>query len=237
MERYFVERENNEFVFTEEQIHQIQKVMRHKIGDEITLINDGYFYLCKISSLQPLGIEIVSKEKADTELNREVTLLYCLPKGDKLEFAIQKATELGASRIVLVNSSRTIMKIKKEDENRKLARFNKIALEASEQCSRAIVPSIVGPIPFSKIDKYKSSLNLIAYENERGEGITKELLERHDSVSIIIGAEGGFSIDEVEFANELGYKSVCLGNRILRSETAVVYALTLLSHYSEDKLC
>ena len=237
MERYFVERENNGFVFSEEQIHQIQKVMRHKIGDEITLINDGYFYLCKISSLQPLGIEIISKEKANTELNREVTLLYCLPKGDKLEFAIQKATELGASRIVLVNSSRTIMKIKKEDEARKLARYSKIALEASEQCSRAIVPSIVGVIPFSKIDKYKSSLNLIAYENERGEGITKELLEGHNSVSIIVGAEGGFSIEEVEFANSLGYQSVCLGNRILRSETAVVYALTLLSHYSEDKLC
>ena len=234
MERYFVEFKNNEFLFNEEQIHQIQKVMRHKVNDEITLINDGYFYLCKISSIIPLKVDVISKEKANTELNREITLLYCLPKGDKLEFAIQKATELGASKIVLVNSSRTIMKIKKEDETRKFARFNKIALEASEQCSRAKVPSIEGVIPFSQIGKYKSSLNLIAYENERGEGITFDLLKDHSSISIIVGAEGGFSLEEVNFATSEGYKSICLGNRILRSETAVVYALSLLSHYSED---
>lgn len=234
MERYFVDLLNNNFIFSDEQVHQIQKVMRHKLDDEITLINDGYYYLCKITSFSPLNVAVISKQKADTELKKDITLLYCLPKGDKLDFAIQKATELGVKKIVLVSSSRTIMKIKKEDEKRKIDRFKKIALEASEQCSRVIVPEIEGVIPFSQINKYLSSLNLIAYENEKRDIITKELLDNHDSISIIIGSEGGFSIDEVELANLYGYKSVSLGKRILRSETAVCYSLTLLSYFSEE---
>lgn len=234
MERYFVDIVDNTFVFTDEQIHQIQKVMRHKINDEITLINNDNYYLCRIKSILPLNVDIISKQKVDTELKRDITLLYCLPKGDKLDFAIQKATELGVKRIVLVSSSRTIMKIKKEDEKRKFERFNKIALEASEQCSRTYIPKIEGVIPFSRINEYLSSLNLIAYENEKGDIITKELLENHNSVSIIVGSEGGFSTSEVELANSYGFKSISLGKRILRSETAVCYSLTLLSYFSED---
>ncbi len=234
MERYFVDIINNSFVFTDEQIHQIQKVMRHKINDEVTLINDNNYYLCRITSILPLNVDIISKQKVDTELKRNITLLYCLPKGDKLDFAIQKATELGVKKIVLVSSSRTIMKIKKEDEKRKFERFNKIALEAAEQCSRTYIPKIEGVIPFSRINEYLSSLNLIAYENEKGDIITKELLENHNSISIIVGSEGGFSTNEVELANSYGFKSVSLGKRILRSETAVCYSLTLLSYFSED---
>lgn len=237
MERYFVDIIDNEIILKQEQIYQICKVMRNKIGDQITLVNDGYFFLCEITSINPFLFKVIKSSKADTELNRDIILLYCLPKGDKLEFAIQKATELGANKIVLVNSSRTIMKIKKEDEKRKLERYRKIALEASEQCERAVVPIIEGVISFQEIERYKSSLNLIAYENERKEYIDGHLLSGHDSVSILIGAEGGFSLQEVEKANKIGFKSICLGNRILRSETAVVYALSLLSYYSEDKLC
>ena len=235
MERYFVRNENGNLILKDEQVHQIVKVMRNKIGDQITLIHDGYFSLCKITSLNPFQFEIINTEESKTELNRDITLLYCLPKGDKLEFAIQKATELGVKRMVLVNSSRTIMKIKKEDEKKKLERYSRIALEASEQCGRGYVPEIVGVIPFSKISEYKSSLSLIAYENERSMSISSDLLKNHDSVSIVIGAEGGFSLEEVDYANKNGYISTCLGNRILRSETAVVYALSLLSHYSEEQ--
>lgn len=234
MERYFVDIIDDEIIISEKQIHQIIKVMRNNVGDKITLVNEGYFYLCEITSISPFKFKIIDKSLADTELKKDITLLYCLPKGDKLEFAVQKATELGVKKIVLVSSSRTIMKIKKEDEARKLERFRKIALEASEQCSRAFVPQIVGVISIKDIGKYKSSLNLIAYENERALNISESLLKDHDSISILIGAEGGFSLSEVESANELGFQSVCLGNRILRSETAVCYALSLLSHYSEE---
>lgn len=234
MERYFVDIINGEIVLKQDQIHQICKVMRNNIKDRLTFVNDGYFYLCEITSVNPFNFKIIEKTLAETELKRDITLLYCLPKGDKLEFAIQKATELGVKKIVLVNSSRTIMKIKKEDEKRKLKRFKKIALEASEQCSRAFIPEIVGVIPFKDIEKYKSSLSLIAYENERALSIDENLLQDHKDVSILIGAEGGFSLEEVNFASEKGYKPICLGKRILRSETAVCYALSLLAHYSEE---
>lgn len=233
MERYFVNQINDKLNLNKEQIHQIKDVMRNKIGDIITLINDGYFYEVKIVDFNPFSYEIIKKYIPNTELKLNITLLYCLSKGDKIEFAIQKASELGANKVVLVSSSRCVMKIKKQDEEKKLERYRKIALEASEQCGRAKILQVEGVIDFKDIDKYLSELNFIAYENERSLKLSKQLLENKKSVTILIGSEGGFSMDEVEYALSKSYLSLCLGNRILRSETAVLYALSLLSHYGE----
>lgn len=237
MQHYFVSRINDKFVLNDEQTHQIKVVMRNRIGDELVFINEGYFYHVKISSLNPIEVEVISFEKADTELNVDITLLYCLAKKDKIDFAIQKATELGAKRVILVNSSRSILKIHKDEVEKKLLRYNKIAQEAAEQCRRGYALKVENVIDFKDIKNYLSDLNLIAYENERSLTLNKEMLKDKKSISILIGCEGGFSFDEVQYANEISFQSLCLGKRILRSETAVVYALSLLSHYVENILC
>lgn len=233
MQKYFVDYKDGDFILSDEQLFQIKTVMRAKKGSEFIFINNGIFYHVKLKSLIPFQVEIINEEVSDKELNIDITLLYCLAKKDKIETCIQKATELGVKKIVLVNSSRCVLKIKKEEEEKKLIRYRKIAQEASEQCGRSFVPIVEKIIDFKEIGNYISELNLIAYENEKKSFLNEDMLKNKKSVSVLIGAEGGFSLEEVAYANDLGYNAICLGKRILRSETAVIYTMSLLSHYAE----
>lgn len=232
MQRYFVDNDN--LLLSDEQIHHLTKVVRSHIGEEFEIVYAGTATRFLITSLSPLKYEAISKSLNDSELLVNLTLLYCLPKGEKLELVIQKATEIGVSEIILVRSSRCIMKIKKEDEEKKLMRYQKIALEASEQSHRLKVPVINKIIDFNDIGKYQFSKGYIAYENEDNFSFHEEVFKRSDSIGIIVGPEGGFSQDEVEFAEKNNYRSVTLGKRILRSETACIYALSVLSYLVED---
>lgn len=232
MQRYFVDNDN--LLLSDEQVHHLTKVVRSHIGEEFEIVYAGTATRFLITSLSPLKYEAIFKSLNDSELPVNLTLLYCLPKGEKLELVIQKATEIGVSEIILVRSSRCIMKIKKEDENKKLMRYQKIALEASEQSHRLKVPVINKIIDFNDIGKYKFTNGYIAYENEDNFSFHNEIFSRDDSIGIIVGPEGGFSEDEVKFAEKNNYRSVTLGKRILRSETACIYALSVLSYLVED---
>lgn len=236
MQRYFVNRiENNEVFFEKDQMHHILNVMRMHIDQNITCVYQNEVYLCKITSLSPLKVEIVEKLNENHELKNKVCLLYCLPKGDKLDLVIQKACELGVNEIILVQSERCIAKIKKEDEQKKLLRFNTIAKEACEQSKRSFLPEISKIINFKEIKNIHFDHLFIAYENETEKNFYQYLLDvkENESIGILIGAEGGFSEKEVEYAKENGYTSISLGKRILKSETACFYALSAISFMLE----
>lgn len=237
MQRYFIDKESKEIIFNEEQLHHILKVMRMSVGDEIEVVFNNHCYVHRIESTSPFCATKVRELENSPELNVDLTLLYCLPKGEKLELVIQKATEIGAKEIVLVQSSRCVTKYKKDDYEKKLKRFNKIALEASEQSHRFLVPTIKDIIDYKDIKKYKFDYSYIAYENERNGTFIEDLknVKKGNSIGIIIGSEGGFSEDEVSYAFLNGYKPVTLGKRILRSETACIYALSVISYLVEDK--
>ena len=232
MQRYFVnEIKNGIVVFEKDQIHHIVNVMRMKTNDKITVVYDNEAFLAGITSTNPLKAEIIENLNEDHELKNRVTLLYCIPKGEKLDLVIQKATELGVGEIILVQSERCIAKITKENKEKKLLRFNKIALEASEQSKRTKVPLIDKVIDYKDISKFSFDHSFIAYEDE-GEISFKQKIENikeGETIGIIIGSEGGYSKIEVEYANSNNYQSISLGKRILRSETAVFYALTCFS--------
>lgn len=238
MQRYFVEEMKDGIPsFSKEQIHHIVDVMRMKIDDRITVVYNNEAYLCSIKKTSPLEVKVEENLFEEHELKNDVTLLYCLPKGEKLELVVQKATELGVHEIILVQSERCIAKITKENKEKKLLRLNKIALEASEQSKRTFIPIIKDVINYKDINKYHFDYQFIAYENE-GETTFKkhlEMIKDHESISILVGSEGGFSIQEVEYAKSCGYKSISLGKRILRSETAVFYALTSIGFILENK--
>lgn len=238
MQRYFIEKIENGIVkFNDEQSHHLIKVMRMKPGDQITCVIEQKVYLCQIETINPLIVKVVEELEEKHELDLNVTLLYCLPKGDKLDLVIQKATELGVREIILVQSERCIAKIKQEDQQRKLMRFQTIAKEASEQSKRVIIPQINKVIKFKDINKYNFDHQFIAYENEDQLNFYESLLnlKKGDSIGILIGSEGGFSIEEVKYAQENGYRSISLGKRILRSETAVFYSLSAISFMAERK--
>ena len=236
MQRYFADVINNEVILSQDDIFHLTKVMRCKVGESVEIVNNSTHvaYFAVIDSINPLKIHVQEPILKDSELDKNVTLFFALAKSDKNEFVIQKATELGAKRVVLFQGKRSVVKFSNEDFKRKEARYIAIAKEASEQCHRDFIPEIKYVDSIKGVKDYLEDINLLAYELEAGKASDIESeINNHKSVSIIIGPEGGFDESEVSFLKELGFKLVSLGKRILRCETAAVYALSVISYLLE----
>ncbi|WP_289128768.1 16S rRNA (uracil(1498)-N(3))-methyltransferase [uncultured Megamonas sp.] len=175
-------------------------------------------------------------EDADTEAPIEVVVAQCLPKGDKMEFIVQKAVELGASSVVPVVSRHCVVKY---DDKKKLARqqkWQKIADEAVKQCGRTIKPTVEAIVSLEQLAKdYADYTRFICYEAEDKQSF-KEMLQSADSKKylILIGPEGGFAPEEVQLCKDAGFKSISMGKRILRAETASIAALTIVMYEKGD---
>ena len=233
MQRYFVIGNIENITFYESDIFHIERVMRFREGDEIEVVLNGHIYLAKLIGFKPIKVSIISEIFKNRELSAHITLLYCLPKGDKLDLVIQKATEIGVSKIIGVISKRVVVRIDQKDKEKKLIRYNKIIKEASEQSKRNVMPIFEDIIDYKDIKKYLGKHNYIAYEKEslNNNSLLEKLSEikGNEDITILVGAEGGFEESEVNYANEVGFKNVSLGKLILRSETAAIYFLSVLS--------
>lgn len=232
MQRYFASIKNNQVFLSQEDSFHLLKVMRGRINDNLEVVDENHkSYLSVIKSINPLIIEVQEPFLKNSELPSEVTLFFGLAKSDKNEFVIQKATELGASSVILFQGKRSVVKFSNEDFERKLPRFNAIAKEAAEQCHREIIPEIKYIKSINEVDKYMCDLNLFAYELSAGStnGFDELIKTNPNSVSIIVGPEGGFDESEANYLDKIGFKRVSLGKRILRCETAAVYALSVLA--------
>ena len=230
MQYYLVDKIDGKLVFSKDDKHHIRDVMRFKDGDEVYCVNDKKQYLTKLSFINGDIVPIIIKED-DTkrELDVEITLIVGLPRSEKFELIIQKATELGVSRIVPFISKRSIIKLDKDRGDKKVSRWQKIANEAMEQSRRCVVPVVTDIINEKEVKKYLSSTNIIAYEESK-EHTLKTLMENEKkSITFLVGPEGGFEESEVKYFIDLGFNSVSLGNRILRCETACFYLLSLAS--------
>jgi len=239
MQRYFADIVDNNIVLKKDDIFHIVTVMRNGAGDKIHIVANKKTYLATIVSTNPFSFKINNEIVETHEINGKIRLLYCLPKGEKLDLVIQKAVELGVSEIVLVQSSRCVRKIEKDNFSNKLVRFNKIIKEASEQSRRSELAKLVDLIDFKDIIKYKADISFIAYENCKSSLANFGSLLKNSNgktINILIGSEGGFSEDEVEYCAKNGYEVISLGNRILRSETSCIYALSLISFFMESGL-
>jgi 16S rRNA (uracil1498-N3)-methyltransferase len=234
MQRYFAKVIDKKVLLSNDDNHHLLNVLRAKTGEKIEVVSEGKLYLAELVKLSPLEINVIDSIDDNSELKAKVTLYYCLSKGDKNDFVIQKATELGASKIVLVSSKRCVVKYDNKDVDKKLARFTKIAKEAAEQCHRLIVPEIVGPININELNKIANEEALfVAYEEESQHMPSLSITGKENSVGIFIGPEGGIEEKEVKLLNQFGFKNVSLGNRILRTETAAVYALSVIANELE----
>lgn len=235
MQRYFANRKDNLVLLSDGDIHHLLHVMRAKAGEEIETVIDGKLYSSIVKSLSPLTVVINYEIPVDCELPIPVTLFFALAKGDKIDFVVQKATELGASKIVLLKTERSVVKYEEKNLEHKLERFRKIAKEASEQSHRLMVPEIVGVFDIKNIPQnLYADLNLLAYEKEAGQ--TSNFINKENcpkSISIMIGPEGGFSSEEVNLLTKNGFRTISLGKRILRTETAAVYALSVIGYLLE----
>ena len=235
MQRYFATLDSNKnIVISSDDIFHITKVMRMSVGDQFEINADGELKIAKLSSTNPFKFEVIKEINENHELNGYVRLLYCLPKGDKIDLVIQKAVELGCNEIVLINSERSIAKITSENKAKKLLRLNKIIKEASEQSKRSKLCVLKDVIEFKEIANYPADYSLIAYENT--DFTSQDLIEllpklKNKTINVIVGAEGGISKSELEIAKKAKYQEISLGRRILRSETACIFILSLISLY------
>ncbi|MBR1803206.1 MAG: 16S rRNA (uracil(1498)-N(3))-methyltransferase [Clostridia bacterium] len=220
-----------------EDVKHISSVLRIKIGEEITICNQEtkLNYLAKITTINKEAVfcQITDCIKPFVESNIKITVFQGLPKANKMEYIIQKATELGATKIVPVAMQRSIVKLEEKTAPKKIERWQKIAETAAKQSGRDYIPKIEQVQTISMIcEKMQSNdLTLLAYENEQKTTLKEELKKfkikpEGANVGMIIGPEGGLDSKEVEILIAAGAKPVTLGKRILRTETA---SITMIS--------
>lgn len=232
MQRYFASINNKQVILKQDDIFHLTKVMRMGVNDNIEIVDENHqAYLAIIKSINPLLIEIQEPILKQSELAEDVALFFGLAKSDKMELVIQKATELGVKKVVLFQGKRSVVKFEQKDFERKLPRYLSIAKEAAEQCHREYIPSIEYRTSISAIKNDLCEVNLFAYELDAGKtnSFDEIFKQKHKSISVIIGPEGGFDSSEAEELNKLGFKNISLGKRILRCETAAVYALSVIA--------
>ena len=229
--------ENNIKIFGNDYNH-IKNVLRLKPKETIQIcdIETGMAYLCEITNLeQDYVLCSIIKDIPSNESKVKTTIFQGIPKAGKMENIIQKSVELGAYSIVPVKMEYCIGKVSNEDK--KIKRWQAIAEAASKQSKRTIIPEVHLPINmktlYSEIKQY--DLVLVAYENEKGITIKDELINKQDieSIAVIIGPEGGLSKKEVDELVQCGAKSVSLGKRILRTETASTTILSIIMYEFE----
>ena len=224
----------NNVIIAGDDYRHIVKVLRFSVNDKIILFDiKGFEYDCVIKEIlkKELTLEIIHQYTIDRESNLHISLFQGITKGDKMDLIVQKVTELGVNFIYPVATERSEVR-----NTNKISRWQKIADESIKQCGRTKSPSVNTEIKFNELfDIPKSDLNLIFYENEKSLKIKNLKNNKNiNSVSILIGPEGGFSENEVRLAENNDFKSIGVGPRILRSETASIAAITLLQHHFGD---
>ena len=197
-------------------VNHIKNVLRMKPGEKIRVSNQkGQDYFCSIIELGNdfVQADILDSEAANTELSSKIYLFQALPKGDRMETVIQKAVELGVHEIIPVAMKYCVVKLDAKKAENKRKRWQAIAESAAKQSKRSLIPVVHEVMSFKEALSYakECKVNLVPYENERGMEATKEAvleLKKDDTISVMIGPEGGFSEEEIELLKEHVVKMV-----------------------------
>lgn len=239
MHRFFVESDllsPDSFTLNKDDTYHAARVLRLHKGDRAEVISNGRRYLSVIDECSSASVVLHPlHELPSTETGISLTLFQGMPKGDKMDLIVQKAVELGVSGIVPVLFSRSVARPDKQDADRKIARWRKIAVEACKQSGRCCVPVLSPVIPFDALPEHLDMCEQVAVPwEECAENGPKSFFLRHQqlrSLGIVIGPEGGISSEEMEVLTAAGCEAITLGKRILRTETAAIAALSVFSGF------
>lgn len=209
------------------------RALRMRAGDFAVLCDGrGTDFFCRVTGTDAdeAVFEVLERRPNEAEPSVLVRLFQCCPKSDKMEFIVQKATELGVSEIIPVLSKRCVSRPGEADAEKKRERYQKIAYEASKQCGRGKIPRIFPMLSFrAAVESFSADQPGILFYECGGEPLGKILGGRTpETVDLLIGSEGGFTPEEAAFAEERGIRIATLGKRILRCETAPVAAVSIL---------
>lgn len=238
MYQFFVTEEQigREFItITGGDVNHIKNVLRMRSGETIRVSNQkGQDYFCKISEVGEdfVQADILETKAATTELPGKIYLFQGIPKGDRMEHVIEKAVELGVYEIIPVRMRYCVVKLDDKKQQAKLKKWQALAMAAAKQSKRSMVPNIHPVMSYKEAIAYafQSEACLIPYENENGMEGTKAALKKirgKESVSILIGPEGGFAPEEIEAVKSRG-EVISLGKRILRTDTAAITAMSMV---------
>ncbi|MBQ1251295.1 MAG: 16S rRNA (uracil(1498)-N(3))-methyltransferase [Firmicutes bacterium] len=217
--------------------HHITRVLRMRVGEHLRFSdNEAYYYEGTIAAIEKDSVEVAIDDyySIEDEPALSVTLIQCLPRGDKMDQILQKATELGVSRVIPAESENSQVRLKNKAAD-KQERWQKIVNSAAEQCGRGIIPEVGLPC---SLKEAIASLDddteiLFCYEREENNSFrktTEMLKDKTRHIALVIGPEGGFSEKEAEMILAAGGHSVTMGSRILRTETAGPTALAVLMY-------
>jgi 16S rRNA (uracil1498-N3)-methyltransferase len=238
MARFFIPKENihgNRGVVVGEELRHMRRVLRLAPGDGITIFDDtGTEHEAVIRSFgaESAEIEIIRSREAQRESPLDLTLALGLTKGDKMDLVVEKATELGVCRMIPFVSTYSVAKLDPASVEKRLPRWQRIALSAAKQCGRTRIPEVLPICAFRELVRQdrQDSLKLLFWEKEARQSLRQVRVKRGDAASllIVIGPEGGFSVEEAGDAEVHGFEIISLGRRILRAETAAVTAVSLV---------
>ena len=231
MQRYFCNSNNDIFNLSKEDSYHITKVMRYSIGDKIEIVNNKCLYISEIIETNPLVVakEIEKVDCTDTTLN--VTIVQSLVNEQKMDYILQKGTELGVEDFIPLITTRSVVKVN-DKVNKKVERWNTITKEASEQSKRLTIPKVNNPYTIKELISLDYDYKILCSVNEVSKDIKTVLsnVKESDKILVVIGPEGGFTKEEESKLIEGGFISVSLGNRVLRTETASLFVLSIINY-------
>ena len=234
MSRFFIQADlavNTHVELTDTVFHHWVKVLRAQVGESATLFNGqgGEYQATLTETNKKTATVIIQQFNPDNRTPAFTTLLgQVMSKGDRMDYAIQKAVELGVSNIQLLTSDRCEMRLKYDRDQKKIDHWQGIAIAACEQCGMNTVPTIYAPV---SLDNWLASqlpaTKLVLAPNKDE---TDVLVDATKDIALLIGPEGGLSEAEIQLANQAGFKNWCIGSRVLRTETAPIVALSILNY-------
>ena len=232
MQRYFAKKEeNNNFILEDNDYHHIKNVMRMKINEEVEVVYNNELYIGKIENLNPVIILNQKKLNRKKENKPEITLYIPLVKEQKMDYILQKATELGVDNIVPIEVERSIIKLTEDKYLKKRQRWQKICKEAGEQSKRITIPNI-GLLQSLDNLKSEKGVKLVCSTQEKTKNL-KNIVKSNkycDKISVVIGPEGGLSLEEEKTLQNYGFIPVTLGSRIMRVETVPLFILSAINY-------
>ena len=239
MSRFYAPRDNirgNLIYIDGREARHILRVMRLKEEDTV-IVFDGtgkeYTGFIKEAKTKSLIVEIVSTKTPTAGNFPDITLVQAIPKKDKMDYIIEKATELGVRSVMPILSERTVTRTKDDKKDAKVERWRKIATEAAKQCGRLDVPEIKNIRKFyNAVDAVNDyDLALMACVSEKTMPLKESLSDfETGKIIVFVGPEGDFTPEEIDMAKDTSCKLVSLGSRILKSDTAGLYLLSVLNH-------
>lgn len=217
----------------------IRKVLRLGEGDLLTLCDgEGKDFLCEITAVgkEEIVTRILSSSRSESEPSVLCALFMALPKGEKMEYILQKSVELGVGLVVPVTSERCVVRLTPPEGQKKRERWQRIAEAAAKQSGRGLVPPVSAPVPFetalSMMALYQNKA--VCYEGERSVSLSSCLQENMKDFAFLVGPEGGLSPKEIELCKKRGFSTVGLGKRILRTETAPLAVLSIVLYVTHN---